>query len=68
MNTSLNMTEYVSKCCSKVSEQKTEENKWGQKESNRFMPVPELFWHPPACKVSFLVTLKHHLSQGLSLT
>lgn len=43
-------------------------NDRGQRESNRFMPTPVHFWHLPACKVSFLVTLKHHPGQGLSLT
>lgn len=43
-------------------------NDKGQRESNRFMPTEVHIWHLPACKVSFLVTLKHHPGRGLSLT
>lgn len=43
-------------------------NDKGQKESNGFMPTEVHIWHLPVCKVSFLVTLKHHPGWGLSLT
>lgn len=39
-----------------------------QKQLNRFMPTDVHIWHRPACKASFLVTLKHHPGRGLSLT
>lgn len=54
--------------CSFTTENIQKRNDKGQRELNRFMPTEVHIWHLPACKVSFLVTLKHHPGWGLSLT